>query len=396
MTQKTNSTYKKKITGFHIPVILLSLVFMQSCGGVEMSHAREEKTISVTSYLDRQIKTSKMPGAQYMVLDRDKTLFEYAGGMSDIKNGKTMTLDTTMMAFSMTKTFTAVAILQLVENKKISLDDTIDRYIDNNPYDDTITIRQLIAHTSGIPSPIPLKWVHPAAKHGEFNEDEALNRVLEEHGRMQHPPGRKYLYSNIGYWYLGKIIEKVSGQSYASYIGQYIMEPLNLSSTEIGCIIPGAVPHAKGYLAKYSFLNLIKGLLIDDELTGGYEGSWLRIEPAYLNGPAFGGLIGSAASFSRFLQDQLQENSVLFNDTTKKLLYSTQVDSNGNPVPMSLGWHIGHRDGIQYFYKEGGGAGFQSEMRIYPEQNLATILIINTTSFKLGKQMNALDNEFLQ
>ena len=85
-----------------------------------------------------------------------------------------------MMAFSMTKTLTAVAILQLSENGKLDLDDSIDRYILNNPYGKSITIRHLLSHTSGIPNPIPLKWAHLANRHEHFNEDSTLAEILEE------------------------------------------------------------------------------------------------------------------------------------------------------------------------------------------------------------------------
>lgn len=84
------------------------------------------------------------------------------------------------------------------------------------------------------------------------------------------------------------------------------MVPLQLSEKEMNFIIPDPADHAKGYLAKYSLLDLLKGYLIDKELIGEYEGKWLHIKDHYLNGAAFGGLIGSSSSFAKFLQDQLK------------------------------------------------------------------------------------------
>ena len=79
--------------------------------------------------------------------------------------------------------------------------------------------------------------------------------------------------------------------------------------------------HAKGYLAKYSLMNLAKGFVTDRAVWGEYEGNWLHIKDAYVNGPSFGGAIGSAKAFSAILQDLLAERSVLLGENFKPLLY---------------------------------------------------------------------------
>ena len=134
-----------------------------------------------------------------------------------------MMTSTTMLAYSMTKTITAVAVLQLVEQGKLQLDDSADKYLGNNPYGKVITIRHLLAQTSGIGNPIPLKWAHLVEHHEAFDEDAALNKVLKEFPTLSFAPGTKYGYSNIAYWLLGKIIERVSGQPYSVYIAKHIL-----------------------------------------------------------------------------------------------------------------------------------------------------------------------------
>ena len=105
---------------------------------------------------------SRFPGIQYTVVDSDRILFEYVGGWADIQNRREMTPETTLMAYSMTKTFTAVAVLQLVEQGNLGLNDQIDRYLQTPYGGHHISIRQLLDHTSGIRNPIPLRWVHLA------------------------------------------------------------------------------------------------------------------------------------------------------------------------------------------------------------------------------------------
>jgi CubicO group peptidase (beta-lactamase class C family) len=338
---------------------------------------------------------SEVPGLQYIVVDAEGILFEFADGFADIQNQKTMTLDTTLCVLN-DQTYTAIAILQLAEQGKIRLEDPIDLHLPNHLYGGHgITIRHLLAHTAGLPNPIPLRWVHLAEQSAAFDEDAALAQVAAENPRLSFEPGRKYAYSNIGYWLLGKIVERVSGQSYTDYVRTNIIQPLGLSSQEMDFVIPDPARHAKGYLAKYSLMNLMKGLVTDSKFWGGYEGNWLRLRSHHLNGPAFGGLVGTARSFARLLQDQLRTKSVLLSPETKRLLETQQTDGRGKKIPMTLGWHVGDLNGTVYFFKEGGGGGFHSEMRLYPAKGIASVTMVNSTVFNSTKFLNRVDRKFL-
>lgn len=348
------------------------------------------KNSEITHLLSKLTSTDE-PGIQYVVVNIDSVVFEYSFGQADIKNNISLSSRHTMSSFSMTKTLTAIGILQLVERCKIKLSDRVSQYI-KHPYNSKITIRQLLSHTSGLPDPIPLKWVHLAKTHNTFDEKKALEKVLFDNPKASSLPGEIYGYSNIGYWLLGMVIEEISGLSYSDYINKNIFEPLNLSKNEISFIVTREDNHAKGYLKKYSFMNLLKSFLIEDTTWGEYEGSWLHINNVYLNGPAFGGAIGSAKAFSRILQSLLSETSVLLGSNVKQHLYSQEKTNSGKELDMTLGWHIGELNGMKYYFKEGGGAGFHSEMRIYPDANLASVLMVNRTSFNTRKQLSNLDS----
>ena len=332
-----------------------------------------------------------------MVVSPTASLFQYAGGWADIKNKQPMTLDTTMMAYSMTKTFTAVAVLQLVEKGNIVLDDAIRRYIKLNvPGADIITVRQLLDHTSGLPNPIPLRWVHLAQNDATFDERIALARVLDDHPKLVFAPGKKFAYSNIGYWILGEIVAKASGQPFVSYVTEHLFERLGLSVKDMAFTISEPEHHARGYLARFSIMNAMKGLLTDRKFWGGYEGRWFRFNDHYLNGPSFGGIVASARAVSRFLQDQLQSPSVLLGPEAKSLLETQQKDAQNRPIPMSLGWHVGSASGRRYLFKEGGGGGFHSEMRLYPSRGLGSVVMANDTEFRSTQFLNQRDAAFLK
>jgi CubicO group peptidase (beta-lactamase class C family) len=298
-----------------------------------------------------------VPGVQYAVFGAHRILFEYVGGLADVGRETPMAPGTTLMAFSMTKTFTAAAILQLVERRQLGLDERLRTYLPEIPYDDAITIRQLLIHTSGIPNPIPLRWVHSADQHDSFDESAALARVLHDHPRLSSRPGQKYNYSNIGYWLLAKVVEQVSGARYSSFVQDNLLRPLGLGPDDMDFVVIDWANHATGYLAKYSMMNLLKGLLTDRWVWGEYEGKWLSLRSSYVNGAGFGGLVGSGRAFGRFLQDQLRDESALFGPATKNLFYTRQKTDRGEPTPMSLGWHLGTLKGDTYYFKEGGGRG---------------------------------------
>jgi len=350
--------------------------------------------IEMPSYqIEQQFKQNE-PGVQYIVVDTNSTIYERSVGLSDIAGKKKMTADHTMPAFSMTKTLTAIAVLQLVEQNKVALNDRLDKYIEH-PYGSELTIRHLLNHTSGIPNPIPLKWVHLAVDHDEFNERIVFERILNQHSKLDTQPGSKYQYSNIGYWLLGSLIENVSGTEYTKYVSENIFAPLDLTSDEISFQIVDSNKYAKGYLKKWSLMNIYSRFFVDSSVLGNYEASWLHINNVYLNGPSFGGAIGTARAFSRILQNFLSEKPKLLEIETRQFLYAQQKNSDDEDIEMTLGWHIGELNGDFYYYKEGGGAGFHSEMRIYPKKGIASVLMTNRTSLNSKKMLSRLDVSFV-
>ena len=344
---------------------------------------------NVRSALESCVRDSRVPGIQYLILDRERTIFEYNGGWADIANRRPVNASTTMMAYSMSKTITAVAVLQLAAAGKLQLDNVIDRYIDSHPYGPGITIRQLLTHTSGIPNPIPLSWIHAPDAHDNFQERLELDSVMRKHPRLAFAPGTKFGYSNIGYWLLGPIVERASGESFTKHVRRNILAPLGIAPQELDYAIFSNGEHAHGYLEKYSFLNLIKRFVVAPKWIDRYEGRWLHIRDHYLNGPAFGGLVGTSRGFGKFLQDQLDGQSRLLDGQTRELLFEPQHIDAGKHIPMTLGWHIDRRSANPFFYKEGGGGGFHCMMRVYRKSGIAAIVMTNATQFDVRRLLDS-------
>jgi len=352
-------------------------------------------SITARAYIER-LAGGRVPGLQYVVVDGDNALFEHAGGWADVGRRTPMTLDTTMMAYSMTKTVTAVAVLQLVEQGKLRLEDEAARHVPGFPYGDGVTVLHLLVHTSGIPNPIPLRWAHLVSEDSAFDEGAALDRVLRAHPRLRSRPGDRFRYSNIGYWLLGRVVEDVTGQRYADYARERILKPLGAPRRAMDFGIPDPGSHAGGYLARRSVMNAMKGFVTDRRLWGGHEGRWLRFESHLLDGPAFGGLVGTARAFALFLQDQLRPQSVLLNRRTRELLRTQQRNNAGGLIPMTPGWHVGRIGRAACLFKEGGGGGFHCEMRLYPSQRIGSVVMTNGTAFDSTSALNHLDAAFFR
>ena len=341
-------------------------------------------------HITTRLADNDFPGIQYVVATADSVLFQCSAGLADIGNRVTMQDSTMMMAYSMTKTIAALVVLQLVQEGRMELDAPIERYVPFSPYGPSVTVRHLLSQTSGIPNPIPLKWVHLAEDHETFDERTALRQVLADNDELDDDPGDGYAYSNISYWLLGVAVEEVTGQPFAAVVSDNVLKPLQISEAEAGFIIDDSTRLATGYLKEWSMMDLVKGWVMDDQFFGPYEDGWMRFNRHYLNGPAVGGLICSSSALVRILQDLLQPSSILLRDSTRALFLEIQRDSDGDPVPMTLGWHVDlDRPGM--FYKEGGGGGFHGMMRIYPDQRVVSVVNTNATSFDAADFLDRCD-----
>jgi CubicO group peptidase (beta-lactamase class C family) len=355
----------------------------------------QDRDARVRDQLEAQAAAGVAPGIQYVVVDRDSRLFEHAAGWADLAGRRRLEPTTTMMTYSMTKAVTAAAVLQLVERGAVSLDAPVKGVLGDIPYDDRLTIRHLLAQTSGIPNPIPLKWVHLPEEHAAYDERATLARVLAANGQLRFAPGERYAYSNISYWLLGQVVERVTGARFQDYVAENVFRRLGLPPAAIGFVIPSPEHHAKGYLPRWSFMNFLKPFLIDRKFVGEYEGRWLHVNDNYLDGAAFGGIVASAGAVGSFLQDQLRDEPILLGRETRRLQFTPQRNNAGELVDMTLGWHVGRSGGTPYFFKEGGGAGFHGEMRVYPSPGIASVAIANSGAFDVKAFLDAADRDFL-
>ncbi len=347
---------------------------------------------TIDNILKKQIEGSKTPSIQYIVFNKDSILYQFRGGFADISNRKEVTENTTYNAYSVTKTFTALAILQLAEQGKIDIDQPVKKYLEEFPYSSNITIRQLLNHSAGIPNPIPLSWVHLANEHSSFDRNQFFKPIFAKNNQTKSKPNQKYAYSNLGYVLLGQLIEKVSGDTYEDYIHTNILRPLDIGKTEMDFVINNPNQQAKGYHKKYSLSNFILGFMIDkSKLVKGTEGKWNAFNPFYVNGSSYGGLIGNAGAFVKYIQELLKPDCKLLTDKYKKQLFVENFTNKGKATRMCLSWFKGELEGDTYFCHAGGGGGYYCEIRIYPEKGIGSVIMLNRTGMSDERFLDKLD-----
>ena len=273
--------------------------------------------------LAKQVTGGKSPSVQYIIFEQDMIMHRFQSGLADVKQNRSVNWNTTYNAFSVTKTFTALAILQLEENGRCNIDDKAADHISNFPYSRDITIRQLLAHTSGIPNPNPLSWIHLETEHTGFNRDTYFDDLFMKHSTSKSKPNQKFRYSNLGYMLLGQIIEAVSGMRYEEYITEYILKPIDIGPESLGFEIHDKALHAKGYQKRISLINCIIGFFLDKKkFMDKAEGKWKPFKFYYLNGPSYGGLIGTPDGFRKYIQALLKKDGRLISDLYKRQLFT--------------------------------------------------------------------------
>jgi D-alanyl-D-alanine carboxypeptidase len=347
----------------------------------------------IDEILIRQVDEDHTPSVQYVIFDADRIIHRFNYGFADLENQIKTNDETTYKAYSVTKTFTALAILKLAEQKKLSIDDSAGDYLTGLQYPSEITIRQLLAHSAGLPNPIPLSWIHLASEHQSFDMNVFFGKIFLKHGKLKSKPNDRYSYSNLGYILLGSIIEKVSGQSYEDYIREHILKPVNIELSELDFTINRNGHHAKGYHKRFSLSYFILGLFIDkSKYLEKTEGKWKLFNDFYVNGVAYGGLIGTSSAFVKYIQELLISDGRIISDDSKKIMFSENHTNEGKSTGMCLSWFTGELNGKKYFTHAGGGGGYYCEFRVYPGQGIGSVIMFNRTGMtderfldKLGK-----------
>lgn len=312
-----------------------------------------------------------------------------AGGFAALADHRMVDVDTAFMWFSITKLFTATAIMQLHERGQLDIDAPVtdllgDEFALDEPRRRAITARDLLSHSSGLGS--PSVWA-AAAPEGQPRRsvEVQLAAQLARHGRrLRYRPGTGQSYSNLGYVTLGRMIELADGRDYETYIREEILDVLGMEHTGFRWA-PLRDNAAVGHGRKGGFWTTVAKSVANPEVFGPPLPRWITTVYFEVEGAPYGGLIGTAGDLAKFLGAHLHhgewQGRRILSPASVQAMQTPQYASGGRPLDYALGWHTEVIDGERYFNHMGKGGGYRPAVRIWPSQHYGVVILTNRTRY---------------
>ena len=207
----------------------------------------------------------------------------------------------------MSKIVTATAANRLVDEGRLDLFAPADEYVDYLRVPGTPNVGQLLNHTAGFGNPMPIRWVHPAG--ADPPDPEALlRRLMGRRRACRHPAGQGARYSHVGYLAAGKVIAAASGVPFETYVHDSVLRPVGMEHT--GFRYPDGEHRATGYVKAPRIVDPVLRGLLPGGVAGDHHGPYLSLDPLYVDGPAYGGLVGDVLDAGRFLRLHLRDGEI--------------------------------------------------------------------------------------
>jgi CubicO group peptidase (beta-lactamase class C family) len=324
----------------------------------------------------------RAPSVSVALVIGDGPVIADAVGDAQLEPRRDATAATPYPWFSVTKLFTATAVLKLVESGGVELDDPITKYVPSFEVASSVvpSVRQLLAHTSGLPNPVPVAWIHRLDEQGP-TLDQMTQRLLHRHRRLSFAPGTRFAYSNLNYLVLGQLIERVSGIPYETFVIEHVVRPLGANTAAFE-VTPDA---ATGYSRPWSLMGLAARWMLEEKFFGPTRGGYTELRPFAVDGAPYGGLVGTPSEMLLLGRGMLGGGTIdgrtVLRPQTVDLALSPTKTLGGARLPIGLGWHLASDEGEPFVFHLGGGGGFRSELRVYPKLRCAIAISANETSF---------------
>ncbi len=314
-------------------------------------------TARIDSAAKFAIASKATPSVSIAISRNGRAIYSKAFGTADLEQRVVATPNTVYLIGSVTKQFTAAAVLTLVEDGKLSLDDQMGKFFPDWPAAGRgVTVRQLLNHTSGIKdyTSVP-RWLRVMAL--PLPHDSMLALFRDE--PMDFAPGTEWRYDNSGYYLLGVIIEKASGRTYAEYLARRLFEPAGLKATRYCAsrsVVPGRTP---GYNAGPDGFRNAAPINVDQAFAAG----------ALCSTP------GDLLAWTRAL-----EAGRVIRPESYRMMTTPLPLPSGKDQTYGFGLGIGNLSGHRTVLHNGGINGFNAYLASYPDDSLVVAVVVNVES----------------
>jgi D-alanyl-D-alanine carboxypeptidase len=324
-----------------LPLILLSLT----------STARADQ---VDDYIRQAMKKSRIPGLAVAVVKEGKVIKAQGYGVANLETETPVKPETVFELASITKSFTATGIMLLVEEGKVGLDEKISKYLEKTPESwRNITVRHLLTHTSGLPTLgkdfRSLVWTL------DVSTAEMYDAARKD--RLGFAAGDKWEYSDEGFFLLGMIIERVSGQNYANFLAERIFQPAGMTNTSVLNQYKVIRNRARSYTI---FQNEVVNIRRD-----------IQVEL-----PSHYGIMSTALDLAKW--DAALRSEKILKQSTLNLMWTAVRLNNGKTHPYGFGWELDERHG-HAIVGHGGITG--TEITRFINDGLTVIVLTNLGSW---------------
>jgi CubicO group peptidase (beta-lactamase class C family) len=315
---------------------------------------------AVDNYVAAEMAKEKVPGLALLVSRSGKIVRAQGYGMANIELQVPVKPETIFQSGSVGKQFTATAIMMLVEEGKIGLDDPLTKYFPDAPAAwKEVTIRELLSHTAGFTD-----YPKSFDMRKDYTEAEELKMV--EAVPLAYAPGTSWSYSNLGYLTLGLVIHKASGEFYGDFLQERIFRPLGMTTTRIiseADIVPN---RSAGY-------RLVKGEVKNQE--------W--VSPT-VNTTADGSLYFSVLDLAKW--DAALYTEKLLKRSSLEQMWTVEKLKNGKPNSghYGFGWFIESKKGHRVVEHEGEWQGYETVISRYVDDQLTVVVLTNLDAAKPG------------
>ncbi len=332
---------------------LLLVGFVPAAG--QQPAAAPDRAALIDAYVAQEMARYAIPGLSVVIAKDNRIVYEKGFGFADLENKVPFTPQTVSRIGSVSKTFTATAVLQLVERGKIDLDAEVQTYLPTFPKKPwPITVRELLCHQGGIRHYTNdnemLSAVH-------YDTVEAAMAVFKD-DPLVGEPATKYSYSTYGYTVLSRIVEVASGESFGDYVRRHIVEPLKLGQTGLD-ENRRIVEHRARWYTKSETGPVENAPAVDLSNKWGGGGMISTVED----------LVAYAAAF---------DSDRLLKRETIKRMFTAQTTRDGKATTYGLGWGVGADDGgRRRIMHSGGSVGATALLAKFPDQGITVAVLVN-------------------
>lgn len=341
-------------------ILCVFLILLASClGGAQIEG--ELKAAGGTKDIDKFFSPwdkDDSPGCALGIFESGKIVYKRGYGIANLESGTPISSQSVFRIGSTSKQFTAMCILLLEEEGRLSVDDTLDKHFPEMPgYAGSITIRHLIHHTSGIRDYLTLMRLAGARGDDYYTDPEVVD-LLARQKELNFEPGAEFLYSNSGYFLLSQIVKRVTGESMRFYAENRIFKPLGMNSTHFhDDHTEIVVNRAAGYARRRE---------------GGFQLSMTTLD-----------MIGDGGVFTtiddlllwdlNFYDNRLGERR---GELIEKMITPGRLNT-GESTGYAFGLNVSDYKGIEMISHSGGFVGFRADMIRFPEQKLSVVVLAN-------------------